>query len=174
MNIPRIVTALALTAAAVGAHAQTSGLYAGAGIGGSDWQHSVDGVDGNSHGVAGKVYGGYTLTPNFAIEAGATRLGDVRNSTGKVGADGVFVDGVGTYPLADKWSLLGRVGLAHARFKGPDGDDSGNGWKVGAGVQYDLTPTVALRAEYEQYRLASVYDSHANIGQFTVGARMNF
>lgn len=177
MKLSRIVFAFAFVAATAAAHAQSQGgqgWYGGASIGGSDWRNSVDGIDGNSHGVTGKIYGGYTITPNFALEAGAARLGSMRDPNGKVGANGVFVDGVGTLPLADKWSLLGRVGLAQARFSGPTGGDTGTGFKVGAGIQYQLTPTAALRAEYEQYRLNSVFDSHANIGEFTAGVKVNF
>ena len=172
MNFSRIFTAMTIVAAASAAHAQS--LYGGGSIGGSDWHGSVDGIDGGSRGVTGKVYGGYSINPNFAIEAGAARLGSMRDANGKVGANSVFVDGVGTLPLADKWSLLGRVGVAQARFSGPTGGDTGTGLKVGTGVQYQLSPTTALRAEYEQYRLNSVFDSHANIGQFTAGVKVNF
>lgn len=172
MNISRTLTALAF--AAIGAAAHAEGLYVGGSIGSPDWHGSADGIAGDSRGVAGKIYGGYTLTPNFAVEAGGVRLGSMRDAMGKVGGNAVFVDGVGTLPLADKWSLLGRAGLAQARLSGPTGSDSGAGLKLGAGVQYQLTPVVALRAEYERYRFNSVFDSHANVGQFTVGARMSF
>lgn len=175
-QLSRILAALLFTAAGVAAHAQQQqpGFYGGASIGGSDWSHSLAGVDGSSHGVAGKIYGGYNFTPNFALEAGAARLGSMSDPNGRIGANAVFVDGVGTLPLADKWSLLGRAGIARADFNGSVGNDSGTGLKLGAGVQYDLTRTMALRAEYEQYRIHNVYDSHASVGQVTVGLKASF
>jgi OOP family OmpA-OmpF porin len=174
-QLSRTLTILLFTAAGAAAHAEQQAFYGGASIGGSDWNHSLAGVDGNSHGVTGKVYGGYNFTPNFALEAGAARLGSMSDPGGRIGANAVFVDGVGTWPLGgSKWSLLGRAGLARADFNGSVGNDSGTGLKLGAGVQYDLSPTTALRAEYEQYRIHSVYDSHASVGQVTVGLKAGF
>lgn len=171
MKSTRILTALVFAAAGACAHAE--GLYLGGSVGSSDWGH-VDGIAGNSHGLTGKVYGGWGLTPNFAVEAGVARLGSISDASGKVGANAAYVDGVGTLPLADKWSLLGRAGVVHARFNGTNGSDSGTGLKLGAGVQYELTRSTALRAEYERYHLNGAYDSHANIGQFTVGVKTSF
>lgn len=175
-QLSRILAALLFTTAGIAAQAQQQqpGFYGGASLGGSDWNHSLAGVDGNGRGVTGKVYGGYNFTPNFALEAGAARLGSMSDTNGRIGANAVFVDGVGTLPLADKWSLLGRAGIARADFNGSVGNDSGTGLKLGAGVQYALTPTLALRAEYEQYRIHNVYDSHANIGQLTAGLKASF
>jgi OOP family OmpA-OmpF porin len=124
--------------------------------------------------VTGKVYGGYGLSPNFAVEAGVARLGSMSDATGRVGANAAYVDGVGTLPLADKWSLLGRAGIARTQFNSSNGNDSGVGLKLGAGVQYDLSTKTALRAEYENYRANGVYGSHANVGQFTVGVKTSF
>lgn len=167
-------TLLALLLVVVGGAAHAEGFYAGGSLGGSDWKSRIDGVDGDSHGVTGKLYGGYGFTPNFALEAGAMRLGEMRDPSGKVKADGVYLDAVGTLPVAKDWSLLGRIGAAHAEFKGPTGDDSDNGLKVGAGVQYDLSTTTALRAEYEHYHFRDVFDSKANVGTFTAGVNVHF
>lgn len=164
---------LMLAAAGIGsAHAE--GFYAGGSIGAPYWNSTVDGIDSNGHGTAGKLYGGYGFSPNFALEAGATHLGNTHDDNGKVKANGSYLDAVGTLPLNKDWSLLGRVGVAHARFSGPDGDSSDTGWKVGAGAQYQLTSNMALRAEYEQYRFHDVFDAHANVGQVTTGLMVTF
>lgn len=165
--------ALLLGLGAMGA-AQAAGFYAGANLGVPDWHGSVGGIDGDSHGVAGKLYGGYSFTPNFALEAGAARLGHESDANGQVRAHGVFLDAVGAWPLAPDWSLLGRVGLAHGRFTGPGGDSSDTGLKLGAGVQYQITPTMALRTEYEQYRFHDVFGAHADVGQVTAGLKLDF
>jgi OmpA-OmpF porin, OOP family len=174
MKSTHILTALLVAATGACAHAEGQGLYLGGSVGGSDWSHGVNGIDGNSHGLTGKVYGGYELSPRFAIEAGVARLGSVSDSSGRAGANAAYVDGVGTLPLADKWSLIGRAGLARAQFNGSTGKDSGTGLKLGAGVQYALTQATSLRAEYEHYHVNGVYDSHANIGQFSVGVKTSF
>jgi OmpA-OmpF porin, OOP family len=172
MKIPKTLLAVTLAAGGVASHAE--GFYAGGSLGAPTWSSTVDGVDGSGHGVAGKLYGGYGFTPSFALEAGAMRLGESRDASGKVKGSGAFLDAVGVVPVAKEWSLLGRVGAAHARFNGPTGDSSGTGLKLGAGVQYQLTPTVALRGEYEQYRFRDVFNSRAHVGQYTAGVKFNF
>ena len=77
-----------------------------------------------------------------------------------------FVDGVGTLPIGEKWNLFGRVGLSYnsvsTDFNGEpltlllsDNDKSTSkfGVKFGAGAGYNFTPAVALRAEWEEYRM---------------------
>lgn len=172
MNLSKSLLAVLLVAGGAAAHAE--GFYAGAGIGGPAWNSTVDGVDSNGRGVAGKLYGGYSFTPNLSLEAGATHLGESRDDNGKVKADGTYLDAVGTLPLNKDWSLLGRIGAAHARFSGPSGDSSDTGLKLGAGAQYELSPTMAVRAEYEQYRFHDVYDAKAHVGQVTGGLVVRF
>lgn len=168
-------TALAALLLACGAGAACAGgLYAGGSVGGPDWRGSVDGVQGSSSGVSGKLFGGYEFSPNFAIEAGAMSLGHMRDNNGEVSASGVYLDGVGRYEFAPRWSILGRVGATNASFSTPAGDHSDNGLKVGTGVQYDLTPTVALRGEYEYYHFHDAFSSKVNVGQFTAGVKVAF
>jgi OOP family OmpA-OmpF porin len=170
----RTLAAAALAAGCVGA-AHAEGFYAGASVGTPHWNDTVAGVDGDSNGVAGKLYGGYAFTPNFALEAGAARLGHESDLNGRVRANGAFLDAVGTLPLNPDWSLLGRVGVARGRFTGPAGDhDSDTNLHLGAGVQYRITPAMALRAEYEQYRFHDVFGADANVGQVTAGLKVDF
>lgn len=173
MQVSKSLIALLLAAGGIGV-AHADGFYAGGSLGVPDWHGSVDGVDGHDHGVAGKLYGGYSFTPNFALEAGGVRLGQARDDFGRVKANGAFLDAVGTLPLTKDWSLLGRAGLAHARFDGPSGRSSDTGLKLGAGVQYQLSSNMALRADYEQYRFRDVFDAHANVGQVTGGLNVSF
>jgi OOP family OmpA-OmpF porin len=177
MNMRYTLPALAAAALALGSlgSAHAEGFYAGANLGAPDWNSSVAGIDGDSHGVAGKVYGGYSFNPNFALEAGVARLGHESDADGRVRANGAFLDAVGTLPLDPKWSLLGRVGMAYGHFTGPGGDTSSDtNLKLGAGVQYQITPAMALRAEYEQYRFHDVFGADANVGQMTAGLKLDF
>jgi OOP family OmpA-OmpF porin len=171
-NIRPLLAAM-LLAGSVGA-ANAAGYYAGGSIGGSDWKDSVDGVRGSSSGVTGKVFGGYEFSPNFSLEAGGMDLGHMRDGTGKASSAGGFFDAVGRYELNPRWSVLGRAGLVRARFSTPDGDSTSNGLKLGAGVQYELTPQIALRGEYEHYHFTNVFDSKVSTGQFTAGFKFSF
>ncbi|MES2950844.1 MAG: outer membrane beta-barrel protein [Pseudomonadota bacterium] len=128
-----------------------------------------------------KIFGGYQLQRNFAVEAGYFNLGKFSNSTalpaGRLNnrndIEGVNVDLVGTMPFSDKWTGLARVGAQHTRthssFDGPglplnavsSSDQHANNLKVGLGIQYEITPSVQLRAEAERFR---VKDGVGNLG----------
>lgn len=153
--------------------AQAEGFYAGASVGAPNYLSSVNGNSGNGSGISGKVFGGYQFSPNFALEAGVADLGHNDNGNGSVYSSGQFVDAVGIAPISDKWSLLGRVGIANVNMTTSGGNDSGTGLKVGLGAQYSLTKTVALRAEWERYQ-PQVFGSTENIDQYNMGVRVAF
>jgi len=172
-HLKRYAVAVALVVAGIGA-ARAEGLYVGGSLGTPDYKSSINGISGSGSGVAGKIFGGYQLTPNFAVEGGLMNLGHIDDSSGKVDLHGAYVDAVGTYEFAPKWSLLGRAGLAEGRFTTNNGDDSSPALKLGAGVQYDLTKQVALRAEYEHYHFTDVFASKANVGELSLGVKVGF
>jgi OmpA-OmpF porin, OOP family len=165
--------AVFLMAAGIGA-ARAEGAYVGASLGTPDYKSSINGVTGDGSGVGGKAFGGYQLTPNFALEGGFVDLGHIDDGSGRVKVRGAYLDGVGSYEFAPKWSVLGRAGLVQARFKSTNGNDSSPGLKLGAGLQYGLTSQVALRAEYEHYRFSDAFDAKPKVGEFTLGVRVGF
>ena len=103
----------------------------------------------------------------------ASSSAHIDNDVGSVKEHGVFLDAVGTLPIANSWSLLGRLGLAQTKVETPLGDDRGSGIKYGAGVQYDINKSVAVRGEWENYRMA-VFDGHPNVHEYTVGVKVDF
>lgn len=153
------------------AHAE--GLYIGGSLGTLNYPSQVNGIAGSGTGLNGKVFGGYQLTPHFALEAGAADFGRIDNSNGKVSGRSVYLDAVGMVPLNDRWSALGRLGLARVSLDTSNGDSSGSGLKVGLGAQYALTSRIALRAEWERYR-PSVFGQKPDIDQYSIGLRMGF
>jgi OOP family OmpA-OmpF porin len=167
-------TLAALFVAGGFAAAHAEGLYVGGALGTPDYHSTINGIGGDGSGVGGKIFGGYQLTPNFALEGGYFDLGHIDDGAGKVTTRGVYLDAVGTLPLASQWSLLGSAGLAQGRLKTTFGDDSSPALKLGLGVQYDLSKQVALRAQYERYHFTSAFDDKANIGAATVGIKVGF
>jgi len=172
--ITRFALVAGLLAAGMGS-AQAEGVYFGGQAGVPDYHSTINGVSGGGSGVGLKLYGGYQLNPHLAVEGGVFGLGHVDNATGKVQTRGVYLDAVGRYPLGTNWSVLGTAGLAAARFdSSAGGDDDSPGVKLGAGVQYDVSKQVAVRAQYDRYHFTGAYDGKANIGQTTVGLRYAF
>lgn len=153
--------------------ARAEGLYAGGNLGAPGYHDNVNGIPGSGTGVSGKVYGGYQVNPNVAVEAGGMDLGHVDEATGTAKGQGLIGDLVGSLPIAQDWSVLGRVGAARANLETSNGDDHGAGLDYGAGVQYKLNSNVSLRGEWENYRV-SVFDEHPNIHQYSVGVKLGF
>ncbi|HET7793331.1 MAG TPA: porin family protein [Rhizobacter sp.] len=158
------------------AHAQSqpvgTGLYVGGSIGQSMWKGS-DAFDLDTRKTGGKLYGGYQFSPYFSMELGLVDLGKFDSSVGSIKANGAFLDAVGTLPFAPKWSGLARAGGFYGQLDNGAHDDSGTSWKLGVGVQYDLTPNAALRAEYERYRFNAL-DINPNTDLLSVGFNYRF
>jgi OmpA-OmpF porin, OOP family len=174
----KTLVALALACGSLGAFAATNtptsvGAYAGASLGTTQFPDSVNGVSGDGSPVSGKLFGGYQFTPNFALEVGAANLGSVSSASGDLDGRAVFLDAVGSLPLSDRWSVLGRIGVAQVNANTSFGDDSGNGLKVGLGAQYSLSNKVAIRGEWERYQ-ANVFGDKPNVDQYTLGLKVGF
>ena len=138
--------------------------------------------------TAYRLFGGYQLNRNIAIEGGYFNLGKFTYAAkspsgtlnGKYEVEGLHLDLVGTAPMTDKFALLGRIGIQYANTR-----DSFNGTAVGAGVnnnpseretnlkvgvgmQYAFTPNVLLRGEAERYRLKDGVGNHGDVNVFSM------
>ena len=139
--------------------------------------------------TAYKLFGGYQFNRNIALEGGYfdlgkssfssnTAAGAFNNSTRR---HGLNLDLVGTLPITERFSVLGRVGAAYGRtqsnFSGAgaaaagvsSNKDSDTDVKVGLGVQYELNRSMWLRAEIERYRIKTASTGRTNVDTVTVG-----
>lgn len=178
----RLLSALLLGAAATlpawaqsGPGLRTPHWYAGASVGKPDWQPDTTlGVANGSTGGGGyKLYGGYQITPNFGVELGYAWLGRFTANSTDVKADGPFLDAVGTWPINNQWAVLGRLGVVNARVDSPLGHDRGTDIKGGLGVQYSLSDTTSIRAEWERYGLKA-FDETPKVDLYSIGVNMSF
>jgi OOP family OmpA-OmpF porin len=135
-----------------------------------------------------KVFAGYAFNRYFAVEGGFAWLGEFQATnqvlaptTGALNADirviGLYIDAVGFLPVGESFAAFAKVGVLASEtrtFRSTSGTvtpapgtntnavkDEPN-LKYGLGVQYALTKTVTLRAEWE--RIVDVGDS--NTGEF--------
>ena len=162
-------TFVALAAfAALSAHAE--GLYIGGSLGSSHYKGGGISPSADRSDTGGKIYGGYGFTPNFAVEAGYADFG----SAGDMDGHGIYVDLVGSYPIAAGFSALGRVGVFNGRAEQSNGDsDSGTNAKIGLGVQYDLSPQTGIRAEWERYRF-DTFNRDSDTDMYSIGVNYKF
>ena len=167
MNKSSLVAVIGVAAALItqSAAAQTamSGFYVGAGVGQSkakDWC-ALGGFDScDDKKTAWKIFGGYQFTPNFAVDAGYTKLGKFTASFGpeteeaKVTAwEASLLAGA---PLVGGLSIFGRLGLYRASVEDVDNlfgtfKHDNNDFTYGLGLGYDVTRNLGVRAEWQRY-----------------------
>ena len=189
--------------------ADDSGWYAGANIGQSREKiddaritaqmlvaptTSVSIIDDNRD-TSYKLFGGYRYNKNVAVEAGYFDLGQfgftattapAGTLTGKIKLKGLNLDAVGTLPLTEKFSALGRLGLNYAQTRdsfigtgaatvlNPNPSKNQINYKLGAGLQYDLTQSLGMRVEAERYRINDAVGNRGDVDMYSLGLVYRF
>jgi OmpA-OmpF porin, OOP family len=154
--------------------AQAEGAYVGGSLGVPNFSSTIGGIGGDDGGAAGKLFGGYQLTPNLGFEGGYVDLGHTDSAGGRAKARGVFGDVVGKVMVAPSLSVLGSAGLADVRFSTPNGTDWSPALKLGAGLQYDVTAQTAVTLQYDRYRFTNAFGSKPYVGALTAGVKFGF
>jgi len=142
-----------------------------------------------------KIFGGYKLNKNFAVEGGYFDLGrfgftattvPAGTLNGTIKLKGLNLDAVGILPINKKFSAFGRAGVNYAEaddsFSGtgavtvtnPNPSKRETNYKFGAGVQYDINESLGMRAEAERYRINDAVGNRGDIDLFSVGLVYRF
>lgn len=142
-----------------------------------------------------KIYGGYQMNRNFAIEGGYFDLGRFGFTastvppgtlSGNIKLRGLNLDLVGTIPITQKFSVFGRAGVNHAQardsFTGtgavnvlnPNPRKRDTNLKFGLGLQYAFTEALAMRVEAERYRINDAVGNKGDIDLVSVGLVYRF
>ena len=144
-----------------------------------------------------KVFGGYQLHRNIAVEAGFFDLGSFGYTartappgslSGDIRVKGINLDLVGIWPITERFSALGRVGVTSARTKGNFGasgavrmpyasanpSERATNVKFGAGLMYDFTPSFGMRVEAERYRINDAVGNKGHVDMVSVGLVYRF
>ncbi len=130
------VAAAALMAVPAVAHAE---WYAGAAYS----RYSVE--DADLGGVTGRL--GYRMNPNFAVEGEGTVGVDDDQGVELNHAVGAYA--VGILPIGSSgFEAHGRVGYQTVELDTPGGDVEDDGVAYGAGVSWQATPGLGIRADY--------------------------
>jgi opacity protein-like surface antigen len=176
-----------------------AGWYAGFGFGQSQYQDVASSIDSGfaSTGVTAstsasttstgwKVYTGYQFNKYLGAEGGYANLNDMTAHTTtptaavttNMSSDAWLLAAVGSYPLTDKFSVMGKLGAAYVLTKENvkvgtaltqhHGDDSYQPY-YGVGVSYALVDNFKLRAEWERFDLDDI-----NIDLMTAGFTVAF
>lgn len=143
----------------------------------------------DERGRAFRVFGGYQINRNFGIEAGYFDLGQFGFTTitapagmlgGQIKLQGLNLDLVGTLPISERFSVLGRVGVqntrARDRFVGsgavsvlnPNPSQRETSYKFGGGLQYEVSPSFFVRGEVERYRVNDAVGNQGDVNLYSV------
>jgi OOP family OmpA-OmpF porin len=147
------------------AMAQDAGFYIGGAIGQADFQDACEDISAvftscDEKDSAWKVFGGFQFNRNLAIELAYGNLGEVSVSGPGVSAtvETTVWDlmAVGSFPIMDKLSVYGKLGLFRADLEGRSNvgvsaDDSETGLTFGIGFRFDITRNLGVRTEWQRY-----------------------
>jgi OOP family OmpA-OmpF porin len=149
----------------------------------------------NNRDTGYKLFAGYKVNKNFALEGGYFDLGKFGFTTttvpagtlnGNIQLRGLNFDAVGILPINEKLSAFGRVGLNYAEAKdsfsgtgavnvlNPSPKKSDMNYKLGLGVQYDFNKSLGMRAEAERYRINDAVGSKGDVDLVSVGLVYRF
>jgi len=142
-----------------------------------------------------KLFGGYQINKNFAVEGGYFNLGKFGFTattvppgtlTGNIKLQGLNLDAVGILPVTAKFSVFGRAGLAYAQARdtftrtgavtvtNPNPSKNDTNYKFGVGLEYALTDALGLRAEAERYRINDAVGNKGDVDLFSLGLVYRF
>jgi len=136
--------AMAVSAGAIAQQPATTGFYIGAEVGNTD----VGGADDD---IGFKILGGYQFHRNIAAELG---YGLMYDKSG-VEVKALEAVAVGMFPIANQFSIIGKLGLANIDVN-PGDDKTELTW--GLGVQYDFSCNLGVRALWQRYETDDAVD----------------
>jgi OOP family OmpA-OmpF porin len=128
---------------------------------------------------------GYTLNPNFAIEASARSLGTLALADSSIQVASLQASLLGIAPVTNEFSLFSRLGVGHNKIDlvyqagfnyQPPVSVNKTQALFGLGAGYKLSKSVMLRAEYSDLGTITVSSDTApvKITQFKMGVNYAF
>lgn len=181
MNMSKTFVATFLAMGMAGTAAAANGFYVGASGGQStidacDDARAVGATNCDDEDTGWKIFGGYDLTENFALEAAWVDMGEISASAPGVSvsaeADGFTFAVKGTLPLNDQFGIFGKLGLISWEMEGggvASGlDDDGTDAMYGIGAQYMFTEQFGVVGEWE------FYDTDDEAELLSIGALVRF
>jgi OOP family OmpA-OmpF porin len=132
----------------------------------------------NDTATAIRAAGGFQFTQMWGMEVSYATYGkaNLGGSHGDWKTSGVQASGIGTFPVAESCSVLGKVGVARLERQVNGASSTKTNLAYGIGAQYDFTKNIAFRAQYEQ--LGKIGDANTTgetkVSLLSVGALYRF
>ena len=185
LNISAAVTALLLSAAASAQTVPSSPFYAGAEVGKGSWNDNCNStMTCSTNSNTYKLFGGYQIDKNFAVEGSYFSLGSINGSANINGAlsplrlkgTGFEIDGVYNQELTNQLTGFAKLGVASIKTEGSGMiSDSTTSTQpvIGVGLKYKLTNELSLRTEFESRKVKFEGDKET-VNNLSVGLQYHF
>lgn len=163
------IAAVALLSAFIAAPvaAEDMHMYIGANVGSAQIDRT-----GHDASTAFSVLAGHKFNSNFAAEVAYVNFGSVDVPGATVKSDAMSLSGVGSFPLNDQFSLIGKLGVASTTLKKTAvASQSNTGVTFGVGAQFDFDQQFAIRAGWDMYKVG---DADTDEDVMSLGAIFTF
>jgi OOP family OmpA-OmpF porin len=137
------------------------GFYAALDVGQTNARDTCSGSSGcTDSATAGRVAGGYQFTQMWGAEVSYASYGkaSLGGHYGDWETNGVQASAIGTFPVAESFAVLGKVGVARIEHKAAGATATKTNLAYGIGGQYAFSKGIAFRVQYE--RLGDVGDTN--------------
>lgn len=98
-----------------------------------------------------RLFGGYQVHRNFAVELGYADLGDMNIGGRGVNSEAWDLVAVGILPVFEGLSVLGKLGAYRGEARGSGLSERRTDLTWGVGAQYDMTRNLGVRLEWQRY-----------------------
>jgi OOP family OmpA-OmpF porin len=158
-------------------NAQADGLFVGASIGNASLDDDFDGLNIDDNSTAYRIVAGWRFNEFFALEGGYHNFGDFEQTldiagnqvTAVLSADGFTFGAVGSFPLSERFSVMGRAGMFFW-----DGNADINNVSqatpedtnlyLGAGLRFQLSEKLQLTGDWTRYDLEATDSGVLSVG----------
>lgn len=170
----------ALMTTVISSPAIASDFYVGAKLGPVNYNYSN--VDKNGQMGYG-IFGGYQINPMFSVELEYASLGGFDTISRQYTGSSFGVNGVGTLPLSEQFSLLGKIGIAGTNISatpqpgwtlGGPTSFSTTGLTWGFAGQFNVTKAFGLRAQFDSYPIGNSTSGTTTANMVSIGGVLKF
>ncbi len=128
------------------------------------------------------VYTGSMFSQYLGAEIGYLNMGTQDRAGGETKAQGINLSLVGRAPIADRFSLLGKIGTTYGRTKTTSsplsgvtaGKESGFNLSYGIGAQYDINQQWAVSLDWSRNKFDFAGNTSENVDMTSIGLKYKF
>ena len=163
-----------LIAAPAGAQTRTPDAHFYGGIGLGRTENNAGTIDKKDEGW--KLFGGYQINRNFAVEGGYYDLGQAAIPGAVLDTSALAAFAVGILPVNEQFGLFGKLGLAMTETDMTGiGNTDTTAPAFGLGLRYFFTPLVGLRGEWERFRAPGTpFTGKSDVDYWSISAVFRF